>query len=195
MTAAKARKRKKAVLLISILVLLCVGLYFGIRFVIRRYQESRYPESYRDLVLGASKTYSIPPEKIFAVIKAESGFDEKAVSPAGAVGLMQILPETCEWLCRKRQMEYDPEKLTDPEFNIDFGCYFLNELYQSFQNWDLVHAAYNAGPNAVRRWMEDPALYQNGILISIPYPETKTYVERINEYEKNYIELYQSKGW
>ncbi len=185
---------KKALKIFLILVLL-FGLFLGCRQLYHNYMQTQYPLTYEEYVSKAEKEYGIPKETIFAVIKAESSFREDAVSSSGAVGLMQILPDTMEWLCQKRGENYSEEMLYDPAVNIDYGCFYLSYLYESFQDWDLAHAAYNAGPNKVRSWMEDEALFQDGKLISIPYKETETYLQRIHDYKNTYIKYYASKGW
>ncbi len=200
MSAKKKKTRKKgsggrAVFIAVLLLLFCAGVAFAIRAMVRSYLYRSYPVEHRDLVLEAAEKYKIPPETVFAVIKAESDFREDAVSSAGAVGLMQVLPTTAEWIAGRRGETFDPDSLSDPVTNLDYGCYYLAYLYDRFSEWELAHAAYNAGPATVERWKSDPDVWKNGSFVSVPYPETEQYLERIRKYKEQYYELYATKGW
>ncbi len=199
MSARKKKRTKKSarnrIFIAILLILFSVGLVFAIRAMSRSYLYHTYPVGHRDLVLEAAERYKIPPETVFAVIKAESNFREDAVSPVGAVGLMQILPTTAEWIAGRRGETFDPGTLSDPVINLDYGCYYLSYLYDRFGEWDAAHAAYNAGPATVDRWMKDPAVRKDGSFVSIPYEETDRYLKRIREYKIRYSELYATKGW
>lgn len=125
--------------------------------------------AYDDLITQASERYRIDSALVKAVIKAESNFNHKAVSPVGARGLMQLMPATAATLQVKDSFH--------PETNIDGGVRYLRYLMNTFNgNLPLVLAAYNAGENAVMR-------YNNRIP---PYPETQTYVKRVMNYFNGY---------
>jgi soluble lytic murein transglycosylase-like protein len=124
---------------------------------------------YDDLISQASNRYHIDSALVKAVIKAESNFNHRAVSPVGARGLMQLMPATAASLQVKDSFH--------PETNIDGGVRYLRYLMNLFKgNLPLVLAAYNAGENTVIR-------YNNKIP---PYPETQTYVKRVLSYLDNY---------
>lgn len=125
----------------------------------------------RHHIRDASRTHGLPPELLQAVIAAESGFDPLAISPRGAVGLMQIMPATAEehgvQATDSRTVE---DQLTDPRTNIHTGARLLARLHAQFaQRTDLVLAAYNAGPGAVRR---------AGMRVP-DYAETRKYVRTV----------------
>ncbi len=108
----------------------------------------------------AAVQYGVDPRIVLAVIDVESGGDAGAVSPAGAQGIMQIMPETAR--------ELDLAAPFDPAANIDAGVRYLRQMLQRFGDLRLALAAYNAGPGAVERHGGIP-----------PYPETQMYVDRV----------------
>ena len=119
------------------------------------------PVDLNEVVKAASGTYDLNPDLVNSVIRAESGFNVRAVSPKGAQGLMQLMPQTAS--------ELGVRNAFDPEANVDAGARYLHELLVRY-NFDLVKAlaAYNAGPQRVEQYGGVP-----------PYYETKAYVARI----------------
>jgi soluble lytic murein transglycosylase-like protein len=113
------------------------------------------------LIETTAQRYAIAPALVHAVIRAESAYDAKAVSRAGAVGLMQLMPATAQ--------RYGVDNRRDPQQNVDGGVRYLRKLIDQFQQLELALAAYNAGENAVIR-------YGNTIP---PYPETRNYVRKV----------------
>ncbi|MCW7509586.1 lytic transglycosylase domain-containing protein [Leptospira levettii] len=114
-----------------------------------------------------AEAQGMDPNLVKAMVKAESGFKTKAVSPKGAMGLMQLMPETAESLGVK-----DP---FDPEENITGGVKFLKGLMKEFKDPEKAIAAYNAGPGAVKRYKGIP-----------PYEETKQYVSKVKRFYKDF---------
>ena len=104
----------------------------------------------------------LSPALVYAVIKAESGFDEKAISRSGAVGLMQLLPATAEFVCRTEGLEFSPDRLTEGGYNIKLGCRYLNYLLERFSAEETALAAYNAGEGTVRTWLADERYSADG---------------------------------
>lgn len=115
---------------------------------------------FRDLVEQAARRYGLDPALVDAVVRAESGYDPQATSPAGAVGLMQLMPATARALGVA-----DPY---DPVQNVEGGVRYLRGLLDRFGDVRLALAAYNAGPGAVVRFGGVP-----------PYRETRAYVDRV----------------
>ncbi len=153
-----------------------------------------YPLEYEEYIYKYGEMYGIPYDLLAAVIKAESGFEADAVSDAGAVGLMQLLPATAEELAPKLNIEYDEDMLTDPETNIAYGSYYLAYLYKNLgNNWQTACAAYNAGIGRVKGWLEDGRYSDDGNNLKyIPFEETRNYLERIEKNRNKYTKLYFS---
>ena len=154
-----------------------------------RYERASYPTEYSVYVEKYSEMYGVPKDIVYAVIKTESNFNPNAKSDKGAMGLMQLVPSTYEWICGKTGIPYDKNKITDPETNIQCGVYYLSYCYEQFIIWETVYAAYNAGHGQVRKWLEDEEISQNGRLISIPFPETEAYVKKVSDAREKYIKL------
>lgn len=156
--------------------------------------ENKREREILPLVLAYSKTYELSPALVLAVIKTESGFRPNAVSEAGAVGLMQLMPETFLYLSTEKLKEtHREDALFDPEVNLRFGCYYLSYLFERFDDLTTVIAAYNAGEGRVAAWLADPLLSKNGKLISIPFDETAAYVKSVNAALIEYQNKYQLK--
>ena len=151
MNRMSRRKRSYGVIVISVLA---IAVVFGFLFDLVCSQIERMvypkPEEYKEYVEKYSKEYGVSENLIYAVIKTESGFDSSAVSNKGATGLMQIMPETFEWLTDDILHEYlDNGMLYDPETNIKYGTYYLSRLYGRFGDWNTAIAAYNGGEGNV----------------------------------------------
>ena len=139
------------------------------------------PIEYREAVKAASEKYGVTEARIYAVIQTESSFRPTVVSKSGAIGLMQMMPETYKEQCEKRGERYDPEDLKDPERNIDYCTEYLRYLYDLTGSWDTAHLAYHAGIGNVRRWLKDPACSKDGVTLTvIPREQSRIYLERIN---------------
>lgn len=151
-----------------------------------------YPLDYRDFIVKYCDEYSVPYDLLCAIIRTESSFDANALSSAGAIGLMQLLPSTAREIADRMGESFEKVKLYDPETNIKYGCFYIRYLYRNLgENWDTACAAYNAGIGRVLNWLSDPSYSKDGIsLFNIPIQETKNYVEKVNKYQIKYKELY-----
>ena len=180
----------RSAVIISILVLSVVsGLLF--QFIYDKYEHREYPREYSDYVSRYAAEYGVPEHVVYAVIKTESDFQSGAVSDAGAVGLMQLMPDTFNWLCTLTKETHDTGMLYDPETNIKYGTYYLSYLYLTYGDWDTVYAAYNAGMGNVDSWLGD-ALEADGAkkLGHIPFEETEKYIKKVNKADEIYLRLY-----
>lgn len=145
-----------------------------------------YPLAFKDEIRQYSAEYGQDPYFVSAVICAESGFDETAVSHRGAIGLMQVMPDTGAWAAEKIGMEnYSADMLAQPDVNIRIGCWYLSYLNEKFGgDTDKIIAGYNAGPGKVDEWAGD------GELSDIPYPETENYLKKVTINYQIYKGLY-----
>lgn len=190
-------KHKKAIIrsvvIISILVLSVISAFI-FQAILDKMDRVNYPQKFSEYVSKYAYEYGIPEYVVYSVIKVESSFDSGAVSDDGAVGLMQMMPDTFNWLTSMRKENLDSAMLYDPETNIKYGTYYLSYLYVRYGSWDEVYAAYNAGQGTVDEWLADPSLIdQNGKLDKIPFAETGEYVEKLEKANDIYKRLYYQK--
>ena len=186
---------RKRVTIQAVAIIGVISVIFGLLFVFASSYIDKYlfPRKYSEFVEKYSAEYGVPEAVIYAVIKAESGFDQYAVSHAEppALGLMQLLEETYSDVGRMLGETINPGKIYDPETNIKYGTYYLGYLYRRFENWENTYAAYNAGLGNVSKWLEDPEYSdENGNLTHIPFSETREYVKRVARYREKYEKIY-----
>lgn len=150
-----------------------------------------YPRKYGSIVKKEAKEYDLPQSLVYAVIKAESDFDPEAESPVGALGLMQMMPETFDWMQTHIGGEYDASALLYPEISIKYGCALLRVLLNEYDNLATAVCAYNAGMGNVTSWLSDPAYSEDGVTLKeIPFEETRLYVQKVLQYKETYEKLY-----
>ena len=198
---AERKGRKKALLLwLIVLIVLGAGVTlfavncYGSTAV--RLRKLTYPQKYSEYVEKAARDYSLPPALIYAVCRTESNFNAEAQSSVGARGVMQMMPETFEWLMEKRGEagRYTADDLYDPAVCIDYGSYLLRFFYDTYGSERCAVAAYNAG-FVVGDWLQNPNLSPDGVTLeNIPYPETADYVEKVESAKRAYQHLYETKN-
>lgn len=143
----------------------------------------RYPLRYEQIVVGHARNYRLEPELVAAVIYQESKFEPDARSSSGAVGLMQLLPETGQGIAdRTGGAHWKPDDLRNPELNVRYGCWYLRHLLDKYDDEALALAAYNAGQSNVDRWLAEGG--------RIRFDETRHYVERVQELKRVYARAY-----
>ena len=154
-------------------------------------ERRKNPRPYFEYVSECSVEYGVSIELIYGIMSAESGFDELAVSSAGACGLMQLMPSTFVWLCDDLGLDASGSDIFDPHLNIRCGVRYIAHLQERFGETETVIAAYNAGEGTVARWLCDPTLSRDGKrLSSIPYSETDEYCRRVMNLRDRYERLY-----
>ena len=193
-----SRSKTNYGLIVIIVLLIAVAFGFVFDLICTGIEMLTYPkpEEYASFVEKYSLEYGVPENLIYAVIKTESGFDSSVVSKKGAVGLMQLMPATFEWLTKDILRDHlGVGMLYDPETNIKYGTYYLSRLYNKFGDWDTALAAYNCGEGKVAEWLVDSRYSADGkklIIKNIPseYKETKNYVNKVNTAFEKYKKLY-----
>jgi soluble lytic murein transglycosylase len=150
------------------------------------YYRLRYPLAYESIVRGHAENYSLDSALLAAVIYQESKFDSEARSDAGAVGLMQLQPETARGIAiRTGGAKFRLDDLTNPEINVRYGSWYLRHLLDKYDDEELALAAFNAGQGNVDRWREEGR--------GIAFAETRHYVDRIDELRRIYRDAYASE--
>lgn len=188
-------RQRRALIMAVVVFALALAVYFLSQSepVQRRYL---YPYPYQELVELYAKANGVDSALVASVIMNESRFQNDARSSRGAIGLMQIMPETAQWIALQLGDDnFSLEKLHEPETNIRYGVWYLAELQREFAgNNILALAAYNAGRGTVRDWIEEgnwPWTFHT--LDKIPYPETRSYVKNVLQNRIRYEKLYSGK--
>ncbi|MBI4691153.1 MAG: transglycosylase SLT domain-containing protein [Nitrospirae bacterium] len=152
-----------------------------------------YPLAYWSVVREAASGHGVDPLIVLSVMREESRFDPKARSTAGALGLMQLMPQTAYLLDKKINMNITSwEQIHDIKINITLGSYYLNFLIKEFASYPVAIAAYNAGEDIVRKWQRSGNYKSSDEFIEdIPYDETRNFAKRVI---KTYFEYLESSG-
>ncbi|MEO1634100.1 MAG: transglycosylase SLT domain-containing protein [Cyanobacteria bacterium J06631_9] len=152
--------------------------------------QAIYPFPFPELILGWAQERNLNPLLVTALVRQESRFQPDIQSVVGAVGLMQVMPETGAWI--SEQIGQDSYTLSTPADNVKFGTWYLDYTHREYGNNSLFAvASYNAGPGAVSSWIEEGGFSNaDDFVENIPYPETKGYVESVLGGYWNYLRLY-----
>jgi len=155
-----------------------------------------FPFPYQEVVFHYAEESSLNPFLVAALIKTESNFDPSATSHKGALGLMQLMPETARWVAiQNGERGFSPEMLYDPETNIRIGTRYLASLVSDFGDPIIALAAYNGGRGNVKRWLcEDIWNGKLHNLDRIPFPETRQFIRKVLWQTKVYEFLYKDAG-
>lgn len=149
--------------------------------------SSLFPVKYSEYVEKYSVRYNVEKNLIYGIIKAESGFDETAVSNKDAVGLMQIKEDTAKWCIDQMGEEIDIKNLSNPEINIKIGVWYFSYLKEQLKSDELAIVAYNAGITHVKEWLKDGLIDEKvSDPDKIPFKETKKYIKNVRIYKKVY---------
>jgi soluble lytic murein transglycosylase len=145
-----------------------------------------YPLRYEQIVRGHADNYSLDPALLAAVIYQESKFKPDARSTSGAIGLMQLLPDTAKGIAlHTGGSAFRVDDLYDPELNVRYGAWYLRHLLRKYGDERSALAAYNAGQDNVDRWRREGR--------GIQFSETRAYVDRVEELKRIYRDAYGSK--
>ena len=183
MTASRLSGR----LVLGLTAITVLALAFGTIHFTRPawYERFWYPLRYGEIVRGHAHNYHLDPALLAAVIYQESKFDADARSDRGAIGLMQLLPETAEGIAeRTGGSQFRVSDLYDPEINVRYGAWYLRHLLDKYGSERLALAAYNAGQTNVDRWRARG--------LPIQFDETRSFVDHVEHLKSTYRHAYSS---
>jgi soluble lytic murein transglycosylase len=188
------KKRVFVLLLIGFLILLFYNNHWLGQWM--------YPIHYKEDIEFYAEHYQIDPFLTASIIRTESNFRPNHVSKKGALGLMQIMPQTAEWIIEQgRFKDLTQEDLLREDVNLQLGSWYIAWLYQNFKFTDtsleddelaILTASYNAGPGNVQKWLKEGTW--DGTYASIkdiPYGETRHYIQRVIYYYNKYDTYYE----
>jgi soluble lytic murein transglycosylase len=189
---AAARRRRRMVGSITAVSVLALTAALTMPLFRRAVTDLTLPLSYSDVIRQQAAAKQLDPALIAGVIYTETKFDPRP-SSAGAVGLMQILPQTAEFLARRSgATTFTIADLGTPQVNIAYGSYYLRYLLDEYGGQQvLALAAYNGGESNVNRWIAQQR--QEGrqlTLQEIPFPETRAYVAKVLKAQQDYRRTY-----
>lgn len=191
------QNKRKRYFVVFIIILCVVAILFGVFRIQDMVLKMIYPQKYAELVNQYAEENDLDPLLVFAIIKAESNFDEDVISNSGAVGLMQLMESTAQEMADDLAIEIPTkESLFNPELNIQIGTYYFAYLLGIYEgNIYLALTAYNAGIGNVNTWIEEGTIREDGSDIeNIPYKETNNYVRKIVRDYRIYQDLYEGGG-
>ncbi len=162
------------------LISLCVAMI--VCFGFSCYYSYFYPLKYKDEITVNAENYGVDVSLIASIINVESSYNKNSVSSRGAVGLMQVLPSTGEWVMNRLGKDFKEEDLFEPSINIQIGTYYISYLINYFGEEDLAICAYNAGMGNVKKWLSVVEYSSDGqSLQKIPYKETENYLKLVHK--------------
>ena len=180
--------RKTALLIWALLLSFTV---FAVLKVRTDLQKAVFPKTFDAIVEEQAEEFGLDANLVYAVIKAESNFDPEAKSAVGAMGLMQMMPDTFRWMQTVLGETHEEEALYDPEVSVRFGCALLKILLSEYGDLTAALSAYNAGMGNVTSWLSDTAYSEDGKTLStIPFSETRIYVRKVLWYKEIYENIY-----
>lgn len=164
----------------------------------------RYPAPHRDLMQVYAQEHGLDEAWVYGLIRQESRFVQQARSSVGASGLMQLMPATAKWIANRMGMKhFRQSQVNQIDTNISFGTYYLKYVLDTNDGQPvLATASYNAGPSRARRWKDEKALEGAIYAESIPFTETRGYVQKVlsnatyyaNRFERQVVSLRQRLG-
>ncbi len=166
----------------------------------QRLQALRYafPTAHVDALYRHGSAYGVDPLLALGLMRQESVYRQWALSPVGAIGLMQVMPRTgARVAALMGDPHYSPEQLEDPSTNVRYGVWYLSRLLDRFGGaFPLAVASYNGGPHNVSSWLRPwgPNIRVDDYVEQIPYPETRDYVKKVTGYYATYLALYGPEG-
>jgi soluble lytic murein transglycosylase len=177
---------KKLLWLVALGAVVAAALGYVLRTSPPWYERIRYPLHYSEYIRVHAEAHHLDPALMAAVIYQESKFQPSVESSSGAIGLMQLTPDTARGIAiRTGGNAFRTSDLYNPEINIRYGAWYLDNLFAKYHDERLVLAAYNAGQGNVDRWRAHGE--------SIQFPETRAYVSRVEHLKGIYANAWRSQ--
>jgi soluble lytic murein transglycosylase len=174
---------RRVVPIAILVVLVAAGLVYFRNGQPAWFERIRYPLHYEQIVRGHARNYDLDPALLAAVIYQESKFRADAKSSSGAIGLMQLRPQTAEGIAiRTGGTHFRVADLYNPEINVRYGSWYLRHLLDKYGDEKDALAAYNAGQHNVDKWRSEGK--------GIQFPETRAYVDRVEHLKHVYARAY-----
>ncbi len=192
---AVARRRRRSLLALGLGAVTVVAVVMALPVFRKAVNEFGLPLQYQDVIRQQADQKHLDPALVAAVIYTETKFDPQT-SSAGAEGLMQILPQTAEFLAhRSGATTFTTGDLATPSVNIAYGCYYLRYLLDEYGGSTMVAlAAYNGGEANVSRWLAQAHAQGHRFTIrDIPFPETSAYVQKVLQKQRDYRRTYATQ--
>jgi soluble lytic murein transglycosylase len=176
--------------LLGLILVVLAGASAAVAWTVREepdwYLRTRYPLEYEHVLRVHAANHALDPALLAAIVYVESRFDPNAQSAAGAIGLMQLLPETAEGIAERTGGErFVVADLRDPEINIRYGSWYVDHLRERYGELPLALAAYHAGQGNVDHWREEG--------LGIAFPETRRYVDEVERMRGVYADAYRDE--
>jgi soluble lytic murein transglycosylase len=185
------KRKTKRGLFFLLMLMLVIGAFVFVNLTdIERWM---YPIEYKQEIEQHASKYDLNPLLVAAIIRSESNYKPHLVSDKGAIGLMQLMPETANWAADKMGIvPPTAAQLHDVETNIAIGTWYMDSLHKQFAGNDaMMIAAYNAGPTNVRKWQNDGVWDGRfDTSLDIPFGETRHYMNRVQKFYTKYETLY-----
>jgi len=183
-------RRLARLLLLLAVAVAAIVLFFRSDWI----ERMMYPIHYEDDIRASALNYKLDPYLLAAIIRSETNFQTGRESPKGALGIMQIMPDTADWIID--QAKFTSVTMEDvhhrADVSIEMGSWYIQSLIRQFDNnTTAAVAAYNAGPGNVKRWLGEK-VWNGSIeqLADVPFGETRHYVKRVFYYYDKYKSLY-----
>lgn len=169
--------------MVTTLVIIVVGVFGLVRW--------QHPLKYRRTLVAEAKANRLDPRTLAAIIFTESKFEPGSRSEAGAIGLMQLMPETATWAASEMGRRISAKRLTEPAANIAIGAWYYRYLLDKYGDERLALAAYNGGEHNLDKWLAvEPGAPIDEVIEAIPFEETRVFVGRVRETKIIYDFLY-----
>jgi len=192
----RPRVRLRTLVALLLLALIGAGWWQTHQSMPGWYARLWYPLRHETAINEQSRRHGLDPALVAAVIDTESGWTPDVVSGAGAVGLMQLLPETARYIAsRPDRPSPPPDDLTDPQVSIAYGTWYLRYLVNRHAGLDAALAAYNAGEQNVREWEDAAAADGRGFDVDrdVAFRETRSFVHKVLREAAIYRRAYAEK--